>query len=130
MSASREWWLSLATYAEERDSWSPSYRARVDSKLRVPDGAEQRVRRSDGSELTATWEETSRGKFWRGPDGEPLDDVTHVHLGSRGESGPGGSTDLVPCRLYLSQDERDYQYAVAKAAGLSWSAWARRKLAT
>lgn len=47
--------------------------------------------------------------------------------GSRNE---GGKTDLVQCRLYLSEQERDQQYALAKAAGVSWSTWARRKLAT
>jgi hypothetical protein len=47
-----------------------------------------------------------------------------------GVSGKSGATDLVQARLYLSEAEHEAQKAIAKAAGLSWSTWARRKLAT
>jgi hypothetical protein len=46
-----------------------------------------------------------------------------------GASGASGTTDLVQCKLYLSKAEQAAQKATAKAAGLSWSTWARRKLA-
>lgn len=42
--------------------------------------------------------------------------------------GAGGKTDLIQARLYLSKQEHDEQKAIADAAGLSWSNWARRKL--
>jgi hypothetical protein len=47
-----------------------------------------------------------------------------------GGSGASGATKLVQCRLYLSEQEQAAQQAAARAAGLSWSSWARRKLAT
>ena len=51
--------------------------------------------------------------------------VPRKHFG-----GPSGKTELIQCRVYLSATERDEQYAAAKLAGVSWSTWARRKLAT
>ena len=74
-------WLCLETYAEERDGWTPSYRADIDRRLQVSDGEEQRVRRSNGEELVATWEEWPGWKGWLDANGQPLDDVTHVWLG-------------------------------------------------
>ena len=46
-----------------------------------------------------------------------------------GRSGPSGKTELIQCKVYLSKSEQDVQKALANAAGLSWSTWARRKLA-
>lgn len=48
----------------------------------------------------------------------------------RGSSGAGGETKLVECRVYLSKAEQAATKALAKADGVSWSTWARRKLAT
>lgn len=47
-----------------------------------------------------------------------------------GPRGARGATKLVQCRLYLSEEEQAAQKALAEAAGLSWSTWARRKLST
>lgn len=49
-------------------------------------------------------------------------------VGRSRTSGPSGETDLERCIVYLSTEERDSTRALAKAAGVSWSAWARRKL--
>jgi hypothetical protein len=45
-----------------------------------------------------------------------------------GRSRVSGKTDLKPCKVYLSSEEFELTSEIAKAAGLSWSTWARRKL--
>ncbi len=47
-----------------------------------------------------------------------------------GKSGKGGKSDLQRMTLYLSAAEIEAQKRLARAAGESWSTWARRKLAT
>jgi hypothetical protein len=49
--------------------------------------------------------------------------------GRPGKSGKGGTTDLLRRTVYLTQQEIDDQDAQAGGLGLSWSTWARRKLA-
>lgn len=66
-------WLNLATHAEERDHYTPSYRARIDAAWPL-DGDEQRVRLADGSELTATVERRW-GYRWLDEDGAELEVV-------------------------------------------------------
>jgi len=66
-------WLNLETHADERDHWTPSYRASIDARWPL-DGDEQRVRLADGSEVTATVER-HRGYRWLDNDGRELDVV-------------------------------------------------------
>lgn len=48
---------------------------------------------------------------------------------SSGKSGGGGgTTELRHRKVYQTQEEFDEQDAQAKAAEVSWSTWARRKL--
>ena len=47
-----------------------------------------------------------------------------------GSRGAGGTTDLRHRKVYQTQEEFDEQDALAEAAGLKWSSWARRKLGT
>ncbi len=51
-----------------------------------------------------------------------------LRVGRSRTSGPSGETDLERCIVYLSAAERNATRALADAAGLSWSSWARRKL--
>lgn len=44
-------WISLANYAENRDSWERHYRDQIDRDLRCGDGDEQWVRTSSGDDL-------------------------------------------------------------------------------
>jgi hypothetical protein len=53
-----------------------------------------------------------------------------AQAGRPGKSGKGGTTDLLRRTVYLTQDEIEDQDSQAGALGLSWSTWARRKLAT
>jgi len=64
-------WINLETHADERDHWTPSYRASIDARWPL-DGDEQRVRLADGSEVTATVEH-HRGYRWLDADGQELD---------------------------------------------------------
>ena len=67
-------WLNLETYAEERDHWTPSYRASIDARWPL-DGDEQRVRLADGSEVTATVDRCDHRYSWLDADGQELDVV-------------------------------------------------------
>jgi len=49
---------------------------------------------------------------------------------SGGKSTSRGTTDLIECSVYLTGEEREATRALAKAANVSWSTWARRKLTT
>ncbi len=72
----RTQWLDLGIYAEERDGWMPSYRARIDRALHVGHGDEQRVRLSSGRELLATWSDGNCAyRGWVDADGRELDVV-------------------------------------------------------
>lgn len=97
--------------------------------MRLSDGETCKVRLADGKELEATCERR-HGFGFVDEDGEPLEVVAVFARATSGPSGASGKTDLIQCRVYLSAAERDEQYARAKAEGLSWSTWARRKLAT
>ena len=50
--------------------------------------------------------------------------------GKNGKGGNGGKTELLRRTVYLTEEEIDDQDSQAGALGLSWSTWARRKLAT
>lgn len=76
MSGRRSAWLDLALYAEERYSWTPSYRARIDRALNVGDGDEQRVRLGSGRETLAYWSDGNCSyRGWVDADGRELDVV-------------------------------------------------------
>ena len=66
-------WINLETHADERDHWTPSYRASIDARWPL-DGDEQRVRLVDGSEVTATVKKRW-GYSWLDADGQELDVV-------------------------------------------------------
>ncbi len=95
--------------------------------MRLTDGETCRVRLADGEELEAICERR-HGFGFVDDDGEPLEVVA---VFARATSGtPGVPTKLE--RRLLSQSKQEFveQDARAKTDGLSWSTWARRKLAT
>ena len=76
--------------------------------------------------LPAAWEDA----FRRAYAGRLVELGVAQRAGRTGvTSGPSGKTKLVQCRLYLSEMEQVTQKAAAAAQNLSWSTWARRKLA-
>jgi len=80
----------------------------------------------DAATMPAAWERAFREAY-----ADRLEELG-VSLPAKrsGKGGAGGATELVQCKLYLSKAEQSAQQAIAKAAGVSWSTWARRKLAT
>jgi hypothetical protein len=76
--------------------------------------------------MPAAWERETRAAF----ADRLVERGIALPAAKSGVSGASGTTDLVQCKLYLSREEQAAQKATAKAAGLSWSTWARRKLAT
>ncbi len=81
-----------------------------------------------GPELPAAWESAFREAYAR-----RLVDLGSALPAKRsgGTSGtPGGATKLDRRLLSQSKEEFAAQDALADAAGVSWSTWARRKLAT
>jgi hypothetical protein len=76
--------------------------------------------------MPGAWESAFRAAY-----ADRLEDLgVSLPAAKSGSSGAGGKTELVQAKLYLSKNEQRAQQATAKAAGLSWSTWARRKLAT
>lgn len=82
MSARREW-LDLGVYAEERDQWTPSYRADIDRRLRVGDGDEQRLKLTSGSVVVGVWNEGPSGSGWADEAGDPIENIEAVELAPR-----------------------------------------------
>lgn len=80
----------------------------------------------DAKTMPPAWEEPTRRAFAMRLVERGL--ATPAKAG--GASGTAGyATKLDRCLLSQSREEFDAQKALAKAAGLSWSTWARRKLA-
>lgn len=81
----------------------------------------------DSATMPPAWEEPTRRAF----AARLVERGIAKPAAKRGTtSGPSGTTDLVQAKLYLSAEEHAAQKELANAAGLSWSTWARRKLAT
>lgn len=118
-------WLSLETYAEERDTWTPSYRARVDGYMNA---ARVRVRLSDGAEAIAEWDHED--KRWLDQDREPLDDVTHVWLGpAQRTSGPSGQHRNHRKFVGLSPEAWELVEQAMRVDRDAWPDWVRTALA-
>lgn len=120
-------WLSLEVYAEERDTWTPSYRAWVDGYMNA---ARVRVRLDDGSEQIATWDHEDKRWLTADGEGEPVEGVTHVWLGPVKRNGGPSGRNTTPRRLLACPPEAwELMDQAAERAIESWSEWARGKLA-
>lgn len=83
----------------------------------------------------APWEAETMPAAWERPFREAYADRLEerglaLPAGRSGPSGPSGATRLKRREVLQTEEEFAQQDARAKAAGLSWSTWARRKLAT
>ena len=77
------------------------------------------------SELPAAWEV----EFRRAYAARLVELGRAMPAAAAGKSGASGETLLAQKKIYATKAEFTAQERRAKTAGLSWSAWARRKLA-